>query len=459
MKKKTPKNKPPVSPGQTIELEITDLNHAGEGVGRVGDFAVFVPLTAPGDKVRAKVISMQKSYARALLESILAPSPGRVEVPCSHFEHCGGCRLQHLEYGEQLRLKRELVAQNLRRLGGLEINVLPVLGMAEPWHYRNKAQFPLGMKGKELQVGFFRRGTHQIVNLQNCPIQHHLIDETFKIARDLLGELGVSIYDEKTHRGLLRHLVIRASHSAEQALVILVTNGSDFPQGRIFAEALSSRVAALAGVVQNINTRRGNVVFGIENKTLWGNPYLIEKLDGISYLVSPGSFFQINSPQAEVLFRQVEKYAALTGSETVFDLYCGTGTIALYLSRKAEKVVGIESFSPAVDDARKNARLNEITNAEFFAGPAEELFPRFLEQGYSPDVVIVDPPRKGCTEKLLSAITGAKPRRFIYVSCNPSTLARDLRYLQEKGYTASEAQPVDMFPHTNHVETICLLTP
>ncbi|MDO9536185.1 MAG: 23S rRNA (uracil(1939)-C(5))-methyltransferase RlmD [Bacillota bacterium] len=453
-----PKEKPPVSTGQTIEMDITDLNHNGEGVGRVDAFTVFVPLALPGDRVKAKVISVKKSYARALLEAVLNPSSHRIASLCRHFEDCGGCQLQHLDYGEQLRRKRQIVQDALRRLGGLDLEVLPVLGMSEPWSYRNKAQFPLGIEEKALKAGFFRRGTHEIIDLENCSIQHPLIDEAFGIARELIQELGMSIYDEKTHHGLLRHLVIRASHSGDQVLVILVTNGREFPQAKSFVEAITPRIPGLVGIVQNINNRRGNVVLGEENIMLWGKSYLVEKLGEISYLVSPGSFFQVNSAQAEVLFRQVEKYAVLTGSETVFDLYCGTGTIALYLSRKAGKVVGIESYSPAVEDARKNAQLNGITNAEFFTGPAEDIFPGLLEQGYSSDVVIVDPPRKGCTEKLLSTIAAANPNRFIYVSCNPSTLARDLRYLKEKGYSASEVQPVDMFPHTSHVECVVLMS-
>ncbi len=444
--------------GRTVELEITDLNHAGEGVGRAGSFTVFVPFCVPGDRVSARVISVQKNYARALLETLLVPSPLRVKAPCRHFGACGGCQLQHLGYGEQLRQKREIVLQALRRLGGLETAVLPVLGMAEPWHYRNKAQFPLAREGGKLRAGFFRRGTHQIVDLLDCPIQHPLIDSTFTIARNLLDRMGVPVYDEKTHSGLLRHLAIRVSDFANKVLVIFVTNGRDFPQGSALAKALSAGVPALAGVVQNVNTRRGNIVFGVENITLWGEPCLIEQVGGISCYISPASFFQVNSLQAGVLFRQVEKYAALTGTETVFDLYCGTGTIALYLSRRAGKVIGIESFAAAISDARENARLNRINNAEFFTGKAEELFPGFVEKGYRPDVVIVDPPRKGCSEKLLSAIATAGPKRLIYVSCNPSTLARDLRYLLGKGYDASEVQPIDMFPQTSHVETVVLMS-
>ena len=450
--------KPPVITGQTVELNITDLNHAAEGVGRVRDYAVFVPLSAPGDRVRARIISVQKNYARALLENVLESSSRRVSASCRHFEDCGGCSLQHLEYDEQLRLKRETVVQALQRLGGLAPEVLPVLGMNEPWRYRNKSPFPLKMEGKELQAGFFRSRTHQIVNLEHCPIQHPLIEKAFHIARNLIREMAITVYDEERHKGLLRHLVIRASHFEGKVLVILVTNGRDFKRSRSFAESLTSRLPELGGIVQNINTRRGNVIFGTDSVTLWGKGYLLEKLGHIQYVVSAGSFFQVNTPQAEVLLRQVEKYAGLTGSETIFDLYCGAGTIALYLSRRAGKVVGIESYPPAVDDARKNAELNGISNAEFFSGLSETLFPDLIQKGYSPDVVIVDPPRKGCSQKLLSAIADVKPHRLIYVSCNPSTLARDLRYLYEQGYNVLEVQPIDMFPHTAHVETVVLIT-
>jgi 23S rRNA (uracil1939-C5)-methyltransferase len=454
MKIKMQAKKPPVITGQIVELNITDLNHAAEGVGRVGDFAVFVPLSAPGDRVRARIISVQKNYARALLENVLESSSRRVPAPCRHFEDCGGCSLQHLKYDEQLRLKRETVVQALQRLGGLVTEVLPVLGMEEPWRYRNKSPFPLKMEGKELQAGFFRSRTHQIVNLEHCPIQHPLIEKAFHIARKLIWEMAIPVYDEERHKGLLRHLVVRASHFEGKVLVILVTNGREFKQSRSFAENLTSWLPELVGIVQNINTRRGNVIFGTDSVTLWGRDYLLEKLGHLLYAVSAGSFFQVNTPQAEILLRQVEKYAGLTGSETIFDLYCGAGTIALYLSRRAGKVVGIESYPPAVDDARKNAELNGISNAEFFSGLSETLFPDLIQKGYSPDVVIVDPPRKGCNQKLLSAIADVKPHRLIYVSCNPSTLARDLRYLHEQGYNALKVQPIDMFPHTAHVECI-----
>ena len=287
-----PKEKPPVATGQTIEMDISDLNHNGEGVGRFDSFTVFVPLALPGDRVKAKVISVKKSYGRALLKSVLTPSTHRIVSQCKHFEHCGGCQLQHLEYGEQLRQKRQIVQDALQRLGGLDLEVLPVLGMSEPWSYRNKAQFPLALGGKALKAGFFRRGTHEVVDLENCPIQHSVIDEAFGIARGLIEGKGISIYDEKTDRGLLRHLVIRASHSGDEVLVILVTNGRDFPQAQSFVEALPSKVPGLVGIVQNINTRRGNVVLGEENILLWGKSHLVEKLGGISYLVSPGSFFQ-----------------------------------------------------------------------------------------------------------------------------------------------------------------------
>ncbi|HHU76445.1 MAG TPA: 23S rRNA (uracil(1939)-C(5))-methyltransferase RlmD [Firmicutes bacterium] len=450
-----PKSSPPVRPGQILELDVVDLNHAGEGVGKIGSFAIFIPGGLPGERIRAKIVTLQRNYARALLEALLISSENRTEAPCRHFASCGGCQFQHLHYREQLHYKREIVAGTLRRLGGLAIDVLPVLGMKDPWHYRNKAQFPLGMEGKKLRAGFYKKKTHQIVDLQNCPIQHPLINRTFGIARALVEKMGIPIYNEKTHWGFLRHLVVRVSGSTGEVLVIPVTNGRDFPQGPAFAKALSARIPSLAGVVQNINTRRGNYIIGTENIILWGKSYITERLGDISYLISPGSFFQVNSSQAEVLFRQVEKYAALSGSETVYDLYCGTGTIALYLSRRVAKVIGIESFAPAVEDARKNARLNGVSNAEFFAGPAEEFFPQFVGQGHRPDIVIVDPPRKGCSEKLLTTLADAKPKRLIYVSCNPSTLARDLRFLQDKGYTIhSPVQPVDMFPQTSHVECV-----
>ncbi len=444
----------PVKKGEKIALEICGLNHDGEGVGRFEGFTVFVPWTAPGDKVEAEVISLQKSYARALPFKVLRPSPQRAEAPSPYYGSCGGCQLQHIRYDAQLHWKRQLVADALQRLGGIDVPVQPVMGMAEPWHYRNKAQYPVVKEGSKLKIGFYHRRSHDVVDLRCCLIQHRASAQALAVMRELITDLNLPVYAETEHRGLLRHIITRTSFSRGELLLVLVTNGRELPGKEQLVARLVERVEGLVGIVQNINTRRGNAIVGAENLLLWGRDYVEEELGGLRFQVSATSFFQINSAQAEVLFNLVQQYAGLDGGETVLDLYCGSGAISLFLSRQAAKVIGVESYAPAVQDAVKNARLNGIVNVEFHAGQAEELMPAMLQKGLKADLVVLDPPRKGCEEKLLAALAAMQPPRIVYVSCNPATLARDLRILVESGYSVREVQPVDMFPHTSHTESV-----
>ena len=452
------KQKPPVTKGQLIELEIHNLNHDGEGVGRYQGFTIFVPDTAPGETVSAKVISLQKSYGRALLQSILKHSPARVDPPCEHATQCGGCQLQHLQYEEQLKLKQNTVRDALKRIGNIDIPVLPTIGMKDPWHYRNKAQVPIGQENGTVRAGFYEKKSHNIIDVQRCHIQHPANDNVVHTVRTLLQQFSIPIYREKEHKGLVRHIMARTSFTTGEVLVAIITNGRHFPNREAFVTQLQQSIPNLTGIVQNINTRSGNTILGKEEITLWGQPWLREELGGLEFHVSARSFFQVNPIQTEILYNKALEYASLSGSETVFDLYCGIGTISLFLARKAARVVGVESVEAAVDDARQNASLNKIENAEFHTGAAEVIVPKLFKQGYHADVVVVDPPRKGCDEVLLATITAMRPNRIVYVSCNPATLARDLKYLQENGYNAIEAQPVDMFPHTSHVECVVLIT-
>ncbi|MEW5920749.1 MAG: 23S rRNA (uracil(1939)-C(5))-methyltransferase RlmD [Bacillota bacterium] len=453
------KTKVPLSKGEKVILEIEGLNHDGEGVGRFHGFTVFVPWTAPGDRVEAEIISFQKNYARALPLSLPHPSPYRQEAPSPYHGRCGGCQLQHLQYSEQLRRKRQLVADALQRLGGIDVPVRPVMGMEEPWHYRNKAQYPVVQEGGKPKIGFFQRRSHNLVDVRHCLIQHPAAERVVAVVRELITELNIPVYNEKEHRGLLRHLITRTSFSSGEVLLVLVTNGRELPALDQLVAQLTNRVKDLVGIVQNINTRRGNVITGEENLLLWGRDYVVEELGALRFQISAGSFFQINSRQAKVLFNLVRDYAELKGGETVFDLYCGSGAISLFLSGKAARVIGVESYTPAVEDARKNARLNGITNVEFHAGLAEEVMTALSAQCLRADVAVMDPPRKGCEEKLLAALAEMQPSRIVYVSCNPATLARDLRYLAGAGpgYHPVAVQPIDMFPHTAHVECIVLI--
>ncbi|EEG78841.1 23S rRNA (uracil(1939)-C(5))-methyltransferase RlmD [Dethiobacter alkaliphilus] len=451
------KKKPPVKKGQQVELEIHSLNHDGEGVGRYQGFTIFVPDAVPGDTVNAKVISVQKSYARALLQSVITSSPTRIAPSCEHAAQCGGCQLQHLQYEEQLKLKQNIVSDTLKRIGGIDIPVLATMGMQDPWRYRNKAQVPVGLENGTVRAGFYEKRSHNIIDLKCCHIQHPANDNVVHTVRNILQQLSVPVYREREHKGLVRHILARTSFTTEEVLVAIVTNGRQLPKKQEVVQQLKDSIPNLCGIVQNINTRKGNTILGNEELTLLGRPWLREKLGNLHFHVSARSFFQVNPLQTEVLYNKALEYANLSGTETVFDLYCGIGTISLFLARKAAKVVGVESVEAAVHDARENANVNNIKNAEFHTGTAETVVPRLFKQGYHADVVVVDPPRKGCDEKLLATIAAMRPQRIVYVSCNPATLARDLKYLQQNGYNPIEAQPVDMFPHTSHVETVVLL--
>ncbi|NLX90525.1 MAG: 23S rRNA (uracil(1939)-C(5))-methyltransferase RlmD [Firmicutes bacterium] len=452
------KEKPPVATGEIIQLQIDSLNHNGEGVGRISGYAVFVPGALPGELVQAKVISLQKNYCRALIESVTQTSPERLEPICDQYTACGGCQLLHLAYGEQLRLKQKTVEDALWRIGGLQIPVRPTIGMDEPWHYRNKAQVPVAVQNGEILAGFYEKRSHNIVNLKRCHLQHPDNDQVAHAVRRILGELKIPAYQENTHTGLVRHILARTSFSTGNILAVIITNGRTFPRKEEFVAGLRRAVPNITGIVQNINTRKGNTILGPEEIILWGQPWLMETLDGLQFIISPRSFFQVNPLQTEVLYRKAVEYAALTGSETVFDLYCGSGTISLFLARGACRVIGVESVEAAIKDARENAALNGITNVEFHAGPAEKIVPTLLKEGEKADVVVVDPPRKGCDAALLDTMAKMQPQRIVYVSCNPATLARDLKILHQKGYIPLEAQPVDMFPHTFHVECVVLIT-
>lgn len=335
--------------------------------------------------------------------------------------------------------------------------VLPVLGMADPWGYRNKAQVPVSLAEGKALAGFYKKRSHTIVDIDTCPVQAPANEEVFRAARIAIEKGKIPVYDEGSHSGILRHVVARVSMASGEVLIVLVTNGPVFPGKDLFVKSLTTQVKNLVGIVQNVNSRRGNSIFGREDITLWGRPYIEEKLGDLVFRVSPQSFFQVNTLQMEVLYDKVKEYTQLSGKETIFDLYCGTGTIALYLSPFARRVVGVESVGAAVEDARQNARLNGITNAEFFLGRAEDVVPKLMKDSHKADVVVVDPPRGGCEPALLETISAMKPERVVYVSCNPATLARDLKYLVEAGYSIAEVQPVDMFPHTSHVETVVLL--
>ena len=449
----------PLAVGQVVQLEIEGLTSAGEGVGRQEGFTVFVPGALPGDRVEAEVISLKPKYGRALPRKVLRKSEQRVAPLCPVYDACGACQLQHLDYTAQLEYKRQWVVDALERIGKLnDITVHPTLPMEEPWRYRNKAQFPVGLTAGRIVAGCYRQRTHQIVDIDDCSIQHPLSARVLQVVKKLAAAYGLSVYDEQTGEGLLRHVLVRVGFHTDEALAVLVTTSKPFGQLKELAADLMQEVPELVGVVQNINDRRTNVILGDKTIPLAGRDYLIDQLGGLKFRISARSFYQVNPLQTEVLYQKTLDYAGLTGSETVIDAYCGIGTISLFLACKAQKVIGIEVVEAAIHDARRNATLNDINNAEFIVGEAEKVMPRLYKDGLRPDVIVVDPPRAGCAEPLLEAIVNMQPQRVVYVSCNPTTLARDLAYLSQKGFRVQEVQPVDMFPHTGHVETVVLMS-
>lgn len=447
-----------VKQGETYRIEIIDLAHDGEGVGRVDGFTVFVPEALPGDVVAARVISVKKTYARALIEKILVRSGQRIIPACPKAEWCGGCQLAHMDYSHQLAWKEKHVREALARLGKIEAKVLPIIGMENPDAYRNKAQFPVGVAAGNLAMGFYQKRSHQIVDTDYCRIQHPLINKGMRTVKQALMDLGIEPYNETAHTGTVRHAVFRASFSNNTLMIIFVTCADDLPQQDQLIARLRSELSELASVYQNVNPKVTNVIFGPKSKLLWGEPYIVDQIGELKFAISPRSFFQVNPVQTKILYDLVKNAAALTGRETVWDLYCGIGTIGLYLAADAARVVGVESVDEAVADAHCNAELNGIDHARFYVGKAEELASWLLQEGLHPDVVVVDPPRKGCDPGLLATIKTVEVPRLIYVSCNPATLARDLAILTEYGYQVEYVQPVDMFPDTAHIETVVLMS-
>ncbi|MFD2334526.1 23S rRNA (uracil(1939)-C(5))-methyltransferase RlmD [Cohnella sp. GCM10020058] len=473
----------PVAVGDSVVIDIVGMTHEGQGVGRVEGYTLFVSGAVPGDRVQAEVQSIGKSFGRARMAALVAASPDRIAAPCEIYEACGGCQLQHWGYAAQLRWKREHVAGVLARIGKLPVAPLeeaageaggpdiapdagrapvvvhPVIGMDEPWRYRNKAQVPVaaGIGGHGLIGGFFEQGSHQVVDMEACLIQQEQNEETVRAVKRIARSLGYSAYDRATGRGLLRHVVVRHAEATGQRMVVLITNGRDLPHADELCGLIREDIPGVASICQNINTSSTSQVFGEETRVLWGEDVIYDEIGGITFAISARSFFQVNPIQTERLYRTAVDYAGLTGEETVIDAYCGIGTITLFLARHAHRVYGVEIIPEAIEDARRNALLNHINNAEFAVGPAEVIMPQWQSEGVAPDVIVVDPPRKGCDPALLATMLELRPARIVYVSCDPATLARDLRVLEDGGYRTVEVQPVDMFPHTTHVECVSRL--
>jgi 23S rRNA (uracil1939-C5)-methyltransferase len=448
----------PVQKNDYIEVVFEDLTHEGAGVAKVDGYPLFVPNGLPGEKAKIKVIKVNKSYGFGKLMEIVEESPYRVEAPCPIYKECGGCQLQHLSYEGQMIAKEKQVRDVLQRIGKLEnVTVHPVLGMKDPWRYRNKAQVPIGEFEGGLIGGFYQQRTHQIIDMKECIIQQEKNDQVVQLVKEICQRHGVRAYDEKNHKGTLRHIMSRHGLVTNEVMVVLVTRTSELPNIDKITEEIIAGIPGVKSIVQNINQKRTNVIFGDQTKVLWGEEVIYDNIGEIKFAISARSFYQVNPEQTKVLYDKALEYAGLSGHENVIDAYCGIGTISLFLAQRAQKVYGVEIVPEAIEDAKRNAALNNITNVEFAVGEAETVIPRWYEEGITADVLVVDPPRKGCDEKLLNTIISMKPKKVVYVSCNPATLARDLRILEDGGYRTIEVQPVDMFPQTMHCEAVARL--
>ena len=450
---------------QEVSLTIEDFTKEGEGLGKYQGFPLFVKDTVIGDEVKVSITKLKKNYGYARLVEIIKPSEDRVTPLCPVARQCGGCKLQQISYDKQLHFKKGLVEGCLTRIGGfekedIEQKMEPVYGMKEPWHYRNKAQFPVGYdKEGNLVAGFYAGRTHSIVANTNCAIQAKVTHPIVEKVLSYMRENKISAYDEKNHSGLIRHILTRVGFTTGEIMVCLIVNGTAKQLKNInkLVDKLKE-IEGMTSIIVNTNTDKTNKILGLHCETVWGQDYIEDYIGDIKYQIGPLSFYQVNPQQTKVLYSKALEYADLKGQELVWDLYCGIGTISLFLAQKAKQVYGVEIIKEAIDDARRNAALNHMDNIEFFVGKAEEIVPAQYEKtGIHPDVIVVDPPRKGCDATLLNTMLDMAPERIVYVSCDPATLARDLKILCAEKYTLEKVAVVDQFSHSVHVESVCLL--
>ncbi|MBC1985616.1 23S rRNA (uracil(1939)-C(5))-methyltransferase RlmD [Listeria booriae] len=447
----------PVKKNDCLDVVFEDLTHDGNAVAKIDGYPIFVPQGLPDEIAQIKVLKTNKNYGFGKIIELTKESADRVTPPCLVYSQCGGCQLQHLSYDGQLRMKQKQVAQVMKRIGKQDVEVLPTLGMENPWNYRNKAQVPVGFVNGRLVAGFYQQRSHQIIDMNTCLIQQEENNEVIQTARAIFAKYHVEPYDETTRKGVLRHLMTRFATTTGELMLVIVTTKLNFPNKAEILAELQQSIPELTSLVQNVNTANTNVIFGEQTVVLAGREYIMDTIHGISFAISARSFYQVNPEQTEILYAEALKLAGLTGEETVIDAYCGIGSISLCLAKEAKHVYGVEIVPQAIEDARANAKLNKMDNVTFAVGKAEEVIPDWFKQGIKADVLVVDPPRKGCDDALLQTILKMKPKRVVYVSCNPATLARDMLVLTEGGYEAKMVQPVDMFPQTTHVECVTVL--
>ena len=450
--------KAPVEKNQYIDVTFEDLTHEGDGVAKVDGYPLFIPYGLPGEKAKVKVVKTRKNFGFGKLIELYEESEHRTTPPCDIFFQCGGCQLQHMTYERQLEMKQKQVKDVMRKIAHLpDVPVHPTIGMENPWDYRNKVSIPVGKRDGKVITGFYQKRSHNIIDMDSCPVQHPQNDKLIQEMANLFEELHIEPYDENTHRGVIRHVIVRTGQHTNEMMVILVTNTKELPKKKELSEKIQEIDPDVKSIIHNVNTKKTNVIMGPESKTIWGSDTITDRIDDLEFQIGAPSFYQINPLQTEKLYAKTLEYAQLSGNETVIDAYCGIGTISLFLAQHAKKVYGVEVVRQAIDNAKDNAKHNRLTNTEFYVGQAEKVMPWWHAQGLRPDVIVVDPPRKGCDEELLDAMVGMNPDRIVYVSCNPSTLARDLKILDEAGYETKQIQPVDMFPQSSHVECVALI--
>ncbi|MDU6427957.1 MAG: 23S rRNA (uracil(1939)-C(5))-methyltransferase RlmD [Clostridium perfringens] len=443
-------------------FDIISQGYEGEGIAKIDNkYPIFIEGALKGEKVKVRIVKVNKNFAYGKLMEVLEASEERVNPPCAIYKRCGGCKLQHASYKAQLDFKWDRVKDCVSKIGKLDPSIVKYpLGMENPWRYRNKVQLPIGLINGEVKIGFFAPRSHDIIDMESCLIQDEIGDKVVKLTREWIEKFNIRPYNvdgEYDEKGIVRHIMIRRGFTTNEVMVVLVTNGENLPHKEEFVDLMVKNIPGIKSVIQNINSKKTNVILGLESKTLWGEDTISDYIGDFRFNISPLSFFQVNPTQTEVLYGKALEYANLTGNEEVFDAYCGTGTITLFLSQKAKKVYGVEIIPQAIDNAWINAKENKVENVEFFVGESEVVIPNLINKGVKADVVVVDPPRKGCDKKLLDAITNIDAKKIVYVSCDPSTLGRDLQVLEENGYKTLEVQPVDMFPNTSHVENVAKL--
>ncbi len=441
-----------------IELEITAVTNEGNGVGRHDGAAVFVPLAAPGDRLRVLIVKVQASYCYGKILEVLEPGDCRVDPECPVFGRCGGCTLRHISYEEELAQKQEWVRQNLLRIGGLDLPMPDIIASPRTGRYRNKVQLPLGMEGGRVVSGFYSLRSHRLAVCGDCLIQPAVFSEIAAAVKDYAQQYNVAIYDEASHKGLLRNLFMRIAEDTGEVMVCPVVTSPALPAPEALIEKIRAACPQTASIVLNINPEKTNVLLGRRCKTLWGKGHITDRLCGLEVDISPLAFYQVNREAAQLLYGKAAEFAALTGSELLIDLYCGTGTIGLSMARQARELIGVEVVPQAVENARINAQRNGIGNARFICADAGQAANQLAGEGLRPHVVLLDPPRKGCDLPTIEAVCAMQPQRVVMVSCNSATAARDIKLFAQRGYEATAVQAVDLFPRTAHVETVCLMS-